>query len=122
MSKILIVDDSAFMRTILKDILSNHEPPFEIFEADGKATALAQFKKVTPDLMLLDVVMGNNEMEGVEILREIKEFFPATKMVMITSVGQTAVVEECKRLGALSYIEKPFDRDLVIETVDKYLS
>lgn len=122
MTKILIVDDSAFMRGILKDLLSQRVPPVELFEADGKLAAFEILKKVKPDMALLDIVMGENEFEGLEILKEIKTSYPGMKVIMLTSVGQTSVVEECKKLGAESYIEKPFDRDIVLETVEKHLT
>jgi two-component system chemotaxis response regulator CheY len=121
MKKILIVDDSIFMRTILKDLLSQHSPPLEIHEAGGKVTATEIIKKEKPNLILLDIVMRDNEYEGVELLREIKEFYPEIHVIMLTSVGQTSIVEECKRLGAKSYIEKPFNKDAVLEIIDKYL-
>lgn len=121
MKKILIVDDSAFMRSILKDLLSKNENPVEIFEAEGKITASEQLKKHMPDLVLLDVVMKENQFEGIEVLKEIKEFYPNTKVIMLTSVGQVAIVEECKKLGAEHYIEKPFDQDMVLERVNQYL-
>ncbi len=121
MNKLLIVDDSAFMRGILKDLLSQHIPPLEIHEADSKAAASDVLKKVKPDLVLLDIVMKDNEFEGVEVLKEIKDLYSNTKVVMLTSVGQAAIVEECKKLGAQDYIEKPFDKNNIIEVVDKYL-
>jgi two-component system chemotaxis response regulator CheY len=122
MKKILIVDDSAFMRSILKDLLSKCVPIVEVFEAEGKASASENLKKHMPDLVLLDVVMKNSEYEGIEILKEIKEFFPNTKVIMVTSVGQVSVVEECKKLGIQQYIEKPFDQDVVLEKVKQYLA
>lgn len=122
MNKLLIVDDSAFMRGILKDLLSQHVPPIEIYEADGKSTATEVLKKVKPDLVLLDIVMKENEFEGIEVLKEIKQFYSNTKVIMLTSVGQTAIVDECKKLGAQDYIEKPFDQNNIIEIIDKYLA
>jgi two-component system chemotaxis response regulator CheY len=121
MNKVLIVDDSAFMRGVLKELLAQRTPAVEIFEADGRSAAAEIFKKVQPDLVLLDVVMRENELEGVEVLKDIKESYPNTKVIMLTSVGQVAVIEECKTLGAESYLEKPFDRDTVLDTIDKYL-
>lgn len=120
MNKVLIVDDSAFMRGILKDLLSERTS-VEIYEADGKSEAVKLFKTVHPDLVLLDIVMKENELEGVEVLREIKGSPSTTKVIMLTSVGQVAVVELCKKLGAENYIEKPFDRDIFLQTIDKYL-
>jgi two-component system, chemotaxis family, chemotaxis protein CheY len=122
MNTILIVDDSAFMRGILKEALSQYTPTLEVYEADGKITAGELLKKVQPNLVLLDIVMRDNEFEGIEVLKEIKEFYPKVPVIMLTSVGQNAVVEECKNLGAQDYIEKPFDKDNVLKVIEKYLT
>ncbi len=119
MSKILIADDSLFMRRILKDILSEQ---YEVIEADSGAKALEQFEKENPDLVLLDIIMPGGEEEGVKVLRSIMEKDPKAQVVMITAVGQDAITGECKKLGAKDYIVKPFDAILVAETVEKYLS
>lgn len=121
MNTILIVDDSAFMRGILKDLLAQRHPPLTILEADGKAATNEIIKKTIPDLILLDIVMRDNEFEGIEALKEIKELNPNIKVVMLSSVGQISVIDECKNLGAQDYIEKPFDKDKVIKIIDKYL-
>jgi len=119
MSKILIADDSLFMRRILKDILSEE---YEIVEAESGAEALAQFEKESPDLVLLDIIMPDGEEEGIKVLRNIVENHPEAQVVMITAVGQEAIIEECRKLGAKDYIVKPFDAKLVAEMVKKYLS
>ena len=119
MKKILIADDSLFMRMTLKNILSKE---YEIVEADSGAKTLEQFKKEKPDMVLLDIVMPEGEEEGVRVLREIMKDNPKACVVMITAVGQDAIIEECSKLGARDYIVKPFDEKLVAETVEKCLS
>lgn len=119
MSKILIADDSLFMRRILKDVLSDQ---YEVIEADSGAKALEQFEKESPDLVLLDIIMPDGEEEGLIVLRSIIKKNPEAQVVMITAIGQDAIIEECKKLGAKDYIVKPFDAKLVAETVKKYLS
>jgi len=119
MKKILIADDSLFMQMTLKNILSKE---YEIVEADSGAKTLEQFKKEKPDMVLLDIVMPEGEEEGVRVLREIMKDNPKACVVMITAVGQDAIIEECSKLGASDYIVKPFDEKLVAETVEKYLS
>ena len=118
MKKILIVDDSLFMRKLLKDILS---PRYKIIEAESGAEALKQFKKENPALVLLDIVMPEGEEEGIRVLREIKKNNTMADVVMITAVGQDAIRSECKKLGVKDYIVKPFDEKQVVETVEKYL-
>ena len=117
--KILIADDSLFMRMILRNNLIGE---YEIVEADSGAEALEQFEKEKPDLVLLDLVMPQGEEEGVRVLKEIMENNPKAQVVMITAVGQEAIIEECKKLGAKDYIVKPFDEKRVKETIEKYLS
>ena len=117
--KILIVDDSLFMRMTLRNNLIEE---YEIVEADSGVEALKQFEKEKPDLVLLDIVMPQGEGEGIRVLEEIMKNDPQAQVVMITAVGQEAIIEECKKLGAKDYIVKPFDEKLVNETVEKYLS
>ena len=119
MRKILIADDSLFMRKLLKNILSKQ---YEIIEAGSGAEAIKQFEKEKPDLVLLDIIMPEGEEEGIRVLREITKANPQARVVMITAVGQDAIVEECKKLGARDYIVKPFDEKHVLETVEKYLN
>lgn len=119
MSKILIADDSLFMRRILKDILSEE---YEIIEADTGAEALAKFEKESPDLVFLDIIMPAGEEEGVTVLRSIIEKDPEAQVVMITAIGQEAIIQECKNLGAKDYIVKPFDSEQVAKTAKKCLN
>ena len=119
MKKILIADDSLFMRKMLKDILSER---YEIVEAESGAKAVKQFKKEKPDLALLDIIMPEGEEEGLRVLQEIIKINPKVQVVMVTCVGQDAIREECKKLGAKDYIVKPFGKKQVVETVGKYLS
>ncbi len=121
MKKILIVDDSLFMRMVLKGILSKIEGEYETVEADSGSKALELLKRAKPDLVLLDIIMPEGEEEGVRVLQTIMKNDPERKVIMITAVGQDPVVEQCKKLGARDYIIKPFDEEQVIETVRKAL-
>ena len=119
MKKVLIADDSLFMRMMLKDKLPQG---LEMVEADSGAKALEQFKKEKPDLILMDIVMPEGEDEGVRVLQKIMKDDPGAQVVMITAVGQEAVMEECKKLGAKDYIVKPFNEKQITETVEKCLA
>lgn len=137
MKKILIVDDSLFMRMVLKKILSKEgvtsgksksasggkasTDKYVIVEADSGSKAMEQFKKEKPDLVLLDIIMPGGEEEGVGILKKIMKIDSETKVVMISAVGQDAIIEECKKRGAKDYIVKPFDEKIVAETAEKHL-
>ena len=119
MKKILIADDSLFMRMTLKN---NLPEGYEVVEADSGAKALEQFKNEKPDLILLDIVMPEGEQEGVKVLRKIMQIDPQACVVMITAVGQETIIDECKKAGARDYIIKPFDEKQVVETVQRCLS
>ena len=117
--KILIADDSLFMRKMLKDILSDK---YEIIEAESAAVAQKQIKKQKPDLTLLDIIMPEGEEAGIRVLKSVMKADPEQKIIMITAVGQDSIVSECKKSGAVDYIVKPFDKEKVVKTVEKYLS
>lgn len=127
MKKILIVDDSAFMRSVLKEVISDNrelltaEDQLEILEADSKVKALQQIKKEMPDVVLLDIVMNESEVEGLELLMEVGSFFDVQKIIMVSSVGLSSLIEECKRHGVRFYLQKPFDQQLVIEALKEVL-
>lgn len=119
MVKILVTDDSAFMRRILINALKK-ENYNDIIEGEDGTDAVALYEKEKPDLVLLDIVMKN--MEGIEALKKIIEMDPNAKVAMITAVGQEQMVREAMSSGARDYIVKPFDSAKVIETVQKILN
>ena len=120
MKKILIVDDEAEIVEFLGNFLKRKGA--HVFIATNGTEALEIFRNNNPDLVLLDIVMPEGEEEGIRVLQEIKKSNPKAQVVMITAVGQNAIIEGCKKLGVKDYIVKPFDENQVIETVDKYLS
>jgi two-component system chemotaxis response regulator CheY len=114
--KILIVDDSAFMRTILKDLITQSKwAGSEILEAENGDDAVAQCQASKPDLLLLDIVMPGKD--GIEVLKEIG--FESPSVVIVSSMGQDSVIDQAKSLGAKDYIVKPFDARQVIESLNK---
>ena len=118
MKTILIADDSMFMRRILKDIVPDQ---YRVIEAGSASQALEQFNKEHPDLVLLDIIMPDEQEAGVEVLKKLMKANPEAKVVMITAVGQQAMVDQCKKIGATDYITKPFDEQQVSQTVEKCL-
>ncbi|GAB6087052.1 response regulator [Alkaliphilus crotonatoxidans] len=117
-SKILIVDDAAFMRMILKNILTNHG--LEVAgEAENGIEALLKYNELKPDLVTMDITMP--EMDGIQALREIHKKNPNAKVLMCSAMGQEAMVVEAIRSGAKDFIVKPFQEDLVIEKIKKIL-
>jgi two-component system chemotaxis response regulator CheY len=118
MKKILIVDDSMFMRMTLRN---NLPKGCEVIEADTGAKALEQFKEQKPDIVLLDIVMPEGEEEGISVLQRIMKSDPNACVIMITAIGQDVIMNQCKELGAKDYIVKPFDEKEVADKVGKYL-
>ena len=118
--KVLIVDDSTFMRMVLRDIVSNNFA-VEVIEADGEENALIALRAESPDLVLLDIVMNSSESEGIKILENIKLNYPKVVVIMITSIGHAAIKEQCAALGAKGYIQKPFDLDEIKTEINKYI-
>ncbi len=110
--KILIADDSQFMRGILKDIVSSLG--HEFIEAENGKIALEKYDKEKPDLTLLDIIMP--EVDGMEVLEKIGR---KAKVIVISAVGQEEMIENAKKLGALDYIVKPFDDKKVREVINK---
>jgi len=118
-SKILIVDDASFMRSVLKDIIKNNGLASEIFEAADGIEGVKAFQKIRPDLVTMDVNMPRAD--GIQALRAILKIDPHAKVVMITSVEEKHIVQDAIKLGARDYVVKPFDRSNVPLTLNKVI-
>lgn len=117
--KILIVDDAAFMRMMIKDILSKNGYEVVGEAADGQQ-AVEQYKEHQPDLVTMDITMP--EMDGITALKEIKKLNPNAKVIMCSAMGQQAMVIDAIQAGAKDFIVKPFQADRVLEAIGKALS
>ena len=116
---VLIVDDAAFMRMMLRDILSKNG--FEIVgEAENGKIAVQMYEELKPDVVTMDITM--REMDGIAAVKEIKTTYPDAKVVMVSAMGQQAMVIEAIRSGAADFIVKPFQPDRVLEALGKALS
>lgn len=117
-NRILIVDDAAFMRMMIRDILTKNG--FEVVgEAQDGAQAIEKFKELYPDLITMDITMP--EMDGIAALKEIKKLDPNAKVIMCSAMGQQAMVIDAIQAGAKDFIVKPFQSDRVIEAINKTL-
>ena len=113
---ILICDDAAFMRMMIKDILTKNG--YNVAgEAENGAKAVEQYNLLKPDLVLMDITMP--EMDGIQALKKIKESDPSAMVIMCSAMGQQAMVIESIQSGAKDFIVKPFQADRVIEAVKK---
>ncbi|WP_088105102.1 response regulator [Halalkalibacter urbisdiaboli] len=116
--KVLIVDDAAFMRMMIKDILSKNG--FEVVgEANDGAQAVEKYQELSPDLVTMDITMP--EKDGITALKEIKSFDPNAKVIMCSAMGQQAMVIDAIQAGAKDFIVKPFQADRVLEAIKKTL-
>ncbi|WP_312643798.1 response regulator [Hydrogenoanaerobacterium sp.] len=117
--KIMIVDDAAFMRMMIKDTLSKNG--FDSFvEAGDGQIALGMYEQERPDLVIMDITMPN--MNGIQALQAIKALDDSARVIMCSAMGQEAMVVEAIRLGALDFIVKPFKSDRILQTVNKVLA
>ncbi|MCP4003516.1 MAG: response regulator [bacterium] len=114
--RILIADDAAFMREMLRDILTEggHEVVAEA--ADGNE-AVAAFQEYQPDVITLDIVMPRKS--GLEALRDIIAASPGACVVMCSALGQEALVMEALDSGAAEFVVKPFKPDQVLSAIEK---
>lgn len=116
MAKVMICDDAAFMRMMIKDILTKNG--YNIAgEAENGAKAVEKYNELKPDLVLMDITMP--EMDGIQALKKIKEADPGASVIMCSAMGQQAMVIESIQSGAKDFIVKPFQADRVLEAVQK---
>ncbi len=106
--KILLVDDAAFMRKMIKDTLSKNGYT-DIFEAVDGADAVEKYGEVGPDLVIMDITMPN--MDGLEALKAIRAKDGNANVVMCSAMGQESMVMDAVRSGAKDFIVKPFKPD-----------
>ena len=117
-NRVLIVDDAAFMRMMIKDILSKNG--YEVVgEAENGVKAVEKYKELTPDLTLMDITMP--EMDGIQAVKNIKALDASAKIVMCSAMGQQAMVIESIQAGARDFIVKPFQAERVLEAVRKVI-
>src|SRR5690606_34951981 len=117
-NRILVVDDAAFMRMMIKDILVKNG--FDVVgEAVDGVQAVEKYNELKPDLVTMDITMP--EKDGIAALKEIKAIDPNAKIIMCSAMGQQAMVIDAIQGGAKDFIVKPFQADRVIEAIKKAL-
>ncbi len=114
--KVLVVDDTVFMRTSLRLLLERND--FEVVgEADNGLAAINKYREFVPDLVTMDITMP--EMDGLQALKAIRQINANAKIVMVSAMGQEAQVRESILNGAISFIVKPYKDENVINTLRK---
>lgn len=118
MNKIMIVDDSRTMRKMLAGTLK--EQGYEVIaDASNGEEALNLLETVRPDLITLDITMPI--MDGLTALEKIRELYPDQKVLMVSAAGQKDKVLNALKMGAIDFIQKPFEPDVVVNTIKKFL-
>lgn len=116
--KILLVDDAAFMRKMIRDTLSKSGFT-DLYEAVDGADAVEKYSEINPDLVIMDITMPN--MDGLEALKAIRAKDSNANVVMCSAMGQESMVMDAVRSGAKDFIVKPFKADRVLKTVNAIL-
>ncbi len=118
-TRVLIVDDVAFMRMLLKDMMTKagHEV---VGEATNGKEAVEKYRDLKPDLVFMDTIMS--EMNGIEATKEIMRLNPNAKVIICSAMGQQMMVMEAMQAGAKDFVVKPFREDKVMETLSKVMN
>jgi len=119
--RILIVDDSLFMRNLIKSVLE--EAGFEVCgEASNALEGVKLYKELRPDLVTLDIIMPKiEELDGITAIKEILFFDPRAKIIIISALGEHRLVQEALRYGAKDYVVKPFTKIELLKVIRKVL-
>ena len=116
--RVLIVDDAAFMRMMIKDILTKNGYDV-VGEAENGQVAVEKYRDLNPDRVTMEITMP--EMDGIAAVKEIKSQDPAARVIMCSAMGQQAMVIDAIQAGAKDFIVKPFQPERVLEAVSKAL-
>ena len=117
-AKILVVDDAIFMRRMLADILT--QAGYEVAgEAANGKEAIAQYKKLKPDMVTMDIIMP--ELGGIEAVKEIIKSDKSARILIVSAMGQQQLVVEAIQAGAKDFIVKPFEASRVLNAVERLL-
>lgn len=117
-NRVLIVDDAAFMRMMVRDILIKNGYDV-VGEAENGAKAVEKYKELNPDLVIMDITMP--EVDGIQAVKEIKKVCEDSNIIMCSAMGQQAMVIESIQAGARDFIVKPFQHERVVEAVKRVL-
>ena len=115
MKTVLIVDDSSFMRRLIKKIVIQNGYDV-VGEADNGELGVEKYKELNPDLVTMDLVM--DEMNGLDALKHILEIDPNANVIMISSMGQDVIVRDAIVLGAKNFLLKPLDEETIMEAIN----
>jgi len=117
--KVLIVDDAAYMRMMIREILQDNG--YEIAgEAENGAEAVEMYRELLPDVVTMDITMP--EMDGIEAVQKICAFAPEATIVMCSAMGQQNLVMRALEAGARDFVVKPFEPERIVQTLGSVLA
>ena len=117
--RIMIVDDAQFTRTLLKNIINKCEYGEVVGEASNGEMAIEEYQKLKPDLVTMDLVMPKKG--GIETIEELLKLDSNATIVVVSALGQEALVLEAAKKGAKDFIQKPFKEEQILEVIDRIL-
>lgn len=117
MSRIMVADDAQFMRMRVCKLLIEHG--YEVIEVTNGEAAVQTYCHTNPDAVLMDITMPYKD--GLTALAEIRHFDPQAKVIMLTALGQQALVFEAFQMGAKDFLVKPYDPERILKTLEKVL-
>jgi two-component system chemotaxis response regulator CheY len=116
-ARILIVDDAAFMRHMLAQMVEGvHEV---CGEAANGLEAIQKYKELRPDIVTMDITMP--DMQGIDVVREILAFDPQAKILMCSAMGQRQIVLEAMKTGAKDFVVKPFQKERILDAISRWV-
>lgn len=118
MKKVLIIDDSSYMRMFVKKIIEKGGL-YIIYEASTKDEAIEIFKNESPDIVTLDLNIAESKSDGVDVLYDIMNINPEASVIIISASGYENFKDECIELGAKTYIKKPFDTKTLLNALEE---
>ena len=118
MTKILLVDDTIFIKLRMRSLLEKET--YHVFDADNGTDALESYSKNQPDLILLDITMPG--ISGMDVLKKIRETDTSTKIIMLSATSESALIQEAHELGGNGFLVKPVDDDKILSEIKKVLA
>ena len=113
--RVLIIDDGAFMRILIKGMLEKNNYTV-VGEAEDGEIGVQKYKELHPDLVTMDITMPNKD--GIAALKEIIAYDSDANVVMVSAMGQEQYVKEAIISGAKSFVVKPFDESGLISIIE----
>lgn len=117
MTTILSIEDSGFERKVIQNALEDTD--YEFVGAENAEEGLEKYEEVDPDLVLLDIRLPDRD--GIEVLKDLHEQFSDPTVIMVSIVREEETKEEAKEIGAVEYVEKPVDKEELLEAIEDNL-